>query len=102
MKRHLDTPDATDFFRQWHPVHICGLGAIINEINAWCLEEFGQAACDYYLSYHPEHGVSLAAGIIRVTVDDSAVWESTSNRIEGMYYFFKNENDAIMFKLRWG
>ena len=68
----------------------------------WCLGQFGDMACEYYPSYRPGRGFSFPNGVVECEFDDDSVWECTFEEDSMTHYVFKNEQDAILFKLRWG
>lgn len=81
--------------KSWHIVLLIN-DDIESEAFRWCREQFGVWLTeDFYLT---SAGVAIAEGFrIGGTIALEALWSDC-----GAGFIFKNESDAILFKLRWG
>lgn len=94
MNKLVDGHNAYEFVADSFPIKIVLYGhsgdderdLIDTEPSKWCIEHFGQQMLDF-----TSRGIEV--------INPSARWDCWEpHHVE---YFFRNEDDAILFKLRW-
>lgn len=101
----LTCKEITDILNSWHCVEIKEDDVIA--IDRWCISQLGKPALTSYPDYDPIDQVWHVHTLYNGWFNDAAIWESSTSRYEDLgrqkfVYAFKNQNDAIHFKLRWG